>query len=251
MNNDADKPELHGWYVRKLAKKAVQQIEVTGATNILLEGPPGCGKEMIADHISHALRDKTPDLKYNLATAPGNLVQSELFGHVKGGFTGAEKDREGRFGELKEEAICFLDEIGLAPQAVHANLLRIIEYGDYYRVGEDEPEQLPDDIMLIVALGRGSLPPDLRDRFELTYRIPGLLDRATDVPPLVAAFVEECNNKNEDEDFESVDAEYFKYLLSQATVESETFGSEQGRKAILKLKWLCVETAFDGCVEPC
>ena len=231
MNNDADKPELHGWYVRKLAKKAVQQIEVTGATNILLEGPPGCGKEMIADHISHALRHKTPDLKYNLATAPENLVQAQLFGHVEGAFTGATTERKGRFGRLQERAVCFLDEIGLAPQAIHANLLRIVEYGDYYRVGEDKPQELPDDIMLIAALGRGSMPPDLRDRFELTYQIPGLLERATDVPPLVASFVEQFNDSSEGENIEMVSANYFMFLMERAVIENAIERENKDKKS--------------------
>jgi transcriptional regulator with GAF, ATPase, and Fis domain len=119
-------------------RKVLQQIELVASSNatVLITGESGTGKELVAMAIhAKGARRQCPLVKVNCAAIAPDLFESEFFGHVKGAFTGAHKDRVGRFG-LADGAI-FLDEVGDIPLALQAKLLRVLQEGQYERVGED------------------------------------------------------------------------------------------------------------------
>ena len=104
-------------------------------TTVLIQGETGTGKELIARAIHQAsLRTERPLIKVNCATLPADLIESELFGHEKGAFTGAHSKKTGRF-EIAHKGTLFLDEIGELPLNLQAKLLRVIEYGEFERLG--------------------------------------------------------------------------------------------------------------------
>jgi DNA-binding NtrC family response regulator len=171
----------------------VAQSEVT----VLIEGESGTGKELVARsiHLKSPRRDQ-PFISVNCAALPEQLLESELFGHVKGSFTGAVGDRAGRFHKA-EGGTLFLDEIGdLSPKG-QGDLLRVIEEGTFQRVGSSDLERA--NVRLIAATNKvleeavreGRFREDLFYRLTVfPIRVPPLRDRAEDIPVLIGSFLE-------------------------------------------------------------
>ena len=174
----------------------VEQVAPTSST-VLLQGETGVGKELVA-HALHNLspRRHRPLVKLNCAALPPSLVESELFGHEKGAFTGAVAQRKGRF-EIADGSTLFLDEIGELPLELQAKLLRVIQDGELERVGGTVT--LKTDVRLVAATNRRLEEEVKAGRFrqDLFYRlnvfpitIPPLRERREDVPALVQHLVE-------------------------------------------------------------
>jgi transcriptional regulator with GAF, ATPase, and Fis domain len=165
-------------------------------TTVLIQGETGTGKELVADAI-HGLgpRKDKPLVKINCAALPPTLAESELFGHEKGAFTGAQSLRKGRF-ELADGATLFLDEVGELSPELQAKLLRVLQDGTFQRVGGDRT--LKVDVRVIAATNR-NLSKDVaagRFREDLWYRldvfpitVPPLRQRRDDIPVLAHAFM--------------------------------------------------------------
>jgi NtrC-family two-component system response regulator AlgB len=163
---------------------------------VLIEGETGTGKELLADYI-HELSDRKdkPIVKLNCAALSAELTESELFGHAKGSFTGAMKDRVGRV-ESADGGTLFLDEVGEMPQQMQAKLLRFLQSREYQRVGENETRFA--DVRIIAATNR-NLEESIEKgifREDLFYRlsgvrllIPPLRLRREDILPLAERFV--------------------------------------------------------------
>lgn len=178
---------------------AMKQIELVAPTdaNVLILGESGTGKELVAREIHKASRRrKQPMIKVNCASIPRELYESEFFGHVRGAFTGALKDRAGRF-ELADGGTLFLDEVGEIPLELQGKLLRVLQEGEFERVGEETTRQV--DVRIIAATNR-DLKAEMearRFRQDLYYRlnvfpieVAPLRRRKEDVPLLALRFVE-------------------------------------------------------------
>jgi transcriptional regulator with GAF, ATPase, and Fis domain len=174
----------------------VEHVSSTDAT-VLLLGETGTGKELVARaiHARSGRRDR-PLIKVNCAALSPGLVESELFGHERGAFTGASERRIGRF-ELAHRGTLFLDEIGDVPAEAQVKLLRVLQEREFERVGGSKT--LETDVRLIAATNRdlvarvadGSFREDLYYRLHVfPIRIPPLRERASDVPLLASYFVE-------------------------------------------------------------
>jgi PAS domain S-box-containing protein len=179
----------------------VEMVAPQDSTVILL-GETGTGKELIARAL-HRLssRNKRPLLKVNCAALPAELIESELFGREKGAFTGATTTQVGRF-ELADKSTLFLDEIGELPLELQAKLLRVLESGEFERLGS--PRMLHSDARIITATNRDLEEAVRKKRFreDLWYRlkifpitIPPLRDRTDDIPLLVDHFVQFFSRK--------------------------------------------------------
>jgi transcriptional regulator with GAF, ATPase, and Fis domain len=173
----------------------IEVVAATGAT-VLIRGESGTGKELIA----RAIHERSPRraaalVKVNCASVPKELFESEFFGHVRGAFTGAFKDRAGRF-ELADGGTLFLDEIGDIPLELQAKLLRVLQESEFERVGDDRTRRV--DVRIVAATNR-DLEADVtagRFRQDLYYRIsvfplevPPLRARRDDVVPLAEHFL--------------------------------------------------------------
>ncbi len=170
--------------------------------NILIYGETGVGKELVARTLHHkSLRQHGPMVYVNCAALPENLIESELFGHVKGAFTGADKDRAGKF-SLANGGTLFLDEIGELPLAAQSKILRAIQSNEIQPVGQDEVEQV--DVRIVAATNRdlkeeaedGRFRADLYHRLSVyPIRVPKLQERVGDVQVLSGYFVEQTRRK--------------------------------------------------------
>jgi transcriptional regulator with PAS, ATPase and Fis domain len=176
--------------------RLIRQIATTDVT-VLIEGESGTGKEIVARAIHERSRRSTrPFVAVNCAALPENLLESELFGHVRGAFTGAISDRKGRF-QLAHEGTLFLDEIAdLSPKG-QADLLRVLEDASFRPVGSQKVERA--DARIIAATNKSLETESMNGRFreDLFYRLnvvtvhlPPLRERAEDIPRLVKSFTE-------------------------------------------------------------
>ncbi|MGQ0591908.1 MAG: alpha/beta fold hydrolase [Gammaproteobacteria bacterium] len=179
----------------KAALEAVEQVAPTDAT-VLVTGETGTGKELIARAIHDRSRRKAKALvKLNCATLPAGLVESELFGHEKGSFTGAYARKLGRF-EVADGGTLFLDEIGEMPLELQSKLLRVLQEGEFERVGGSQT--LKVDVRVVTATNRDleAYAREGKFRSDLYYRLnvfpiplPLLRERREDIPALVRHFV--------------------------------------------------------------
>jgi DNA-binding NtrC family response regulator len=174
----------------------VQQIAATDVT-VLIEGESGTGKEITARAVHHkSRRSARPFVAVNCAALPDNLIEAELFGHVRGAFTGAIHDRPGRF-QLAHGGTLFLDEIGDLSSKGQADLLRVLEDGMFRPVGSHKMER--GDVRIITASNKDLERETAKGRFreDLFYRLnivvinlPPLRERIEDIPALVESFVQ-------------------------------------------------------------
>ncbi len=177
----------------------VRDVAATNAT-ALIRGESGTGKELIANAIHYnSQRMKRPFIKVNCAVLAESLLESELFGHVKGAFTGAIKDKVGRF-ELANGGTLFLDEIGDISLKMQSQLLRVLQVGEFERVGGTETIKV--DVRIIAAtnknleeaMERGEFRQDLFYRLNvIPITVPPLRERREDIQYLVSHFIEKFN----------------------------------------------------------
>lgn len=180
-------------------RQVLRKIELVAPidTSVLIAGESGTGKELIAREIhARSKRDNRPMIKVNCAAIPKDLFESEFFGHVRGAFTGAHRDRDGFF-QTADGGTLFLDEVSEIPLELQGKLLRVLQEGEYQRVGEEKLRKV--DVRVISATNR-QLAQDVatgRFREDLYYRlnvfpfsIPPLRDRKEDIPLLIAHFVD-------------------------------------------------------------
>ena len=187
-----------------LFQKVLQQIEKVASTDatVLILGESGTGKELLARAVHNiSNRSKRPLVKVNCATLPSNLIESELFGHEKGAFTGAMDRKIGRF-ELADGGTIFLDELGELPIELQAKLLRVLQEGEFERLGNSKT--LKVNVRVIAATNRNlQLAIEKKEfREDLFYRLnvfpitcPPLRDRKEDIPLLVKHFLQKFEGK--------------------------------------------------------
>ncbi len=191
----------------------------SSSATVLIRGESGTGKELVAQLIHYTSdRKEGPFVTVNVAALPETLVESELFGHRKGSFTGATEDRVGRFEEASGGTL-FIDEIGDITPAVQVKLLRALQFGQIQRVGDNRVISL--DVRIIAATNRNleNMITDNQFRVDLYYRlnviplqIPALRDRRADIPPLVTHFIRRFSRKNRKE-VESISHEALDRLM--------------------------------------
>ena len=179
-------------------RKLKEQIELAASAvaTVLITGERGTGKELVAAAIHRgSKRHKGPFEKLNCAAVPSELIESELFGHEAGSFTGATKQRRGKF-ERANKGTLFLDEVGDMPSPMQAKLLRVLQEGELERVGGDD--LIDVDVHVVAATNKplrkeieeGRFRADLFDRLNVVpLRVPSLRDRIEDVPLLAAHFL--------------------------------------------------------------
>jgi DNA-binding NtrC family response regulator len=182
--------------IQEVLVKIEQMAPVT--STVLIEGESGTGKELVARAIHHlSPRRGNPFIAVNCAAITETLLESELFGHEKGAFTGAAERRLGRF-ELANGGTIFLDEVGEMPPATQVKLLRVLEDKSFFRVGGTQPIQV--DVRVIAAtnkslkerVGLGTFRDDLFYRLNvLSIYLPPLRERRSDIPLLVRTFTAE------------------------------------------------------------
>ncbi len=172
--------------------------------SVLLTGERGTGKELVARAIHRASpRAKGPLEKLNCAAVPANLIESELFGHEAGAFTGATKQRRGKF-ERASGGTLFLDEVGDMPLDMQAKLLRVLQEGEVERVGGNETFRVDVRVVaatnkdLVRACDEGEFRPDLYDRLNVVpLALPPLRARRDDIRTLASSFLESAARRND------------------------------------------------------
>ena len=175
--------------------RAIGRLSQSSAT-VLITGESGTGKELVARALHrHSARAQQPFVAINTAAMPKDLLESELFGHERGSFTGAQQQRRGRF-EQAEGGTLFLDEIGDMPAELQTRLLRVLSDGTFYRVGGHQ--QLKANVRVIAAthqnlenrVREGTFREDLYHRLNvIRLRLPSLRERAEDIPLLARHFL--------------------------------------------------------------
>ncbi|MBN1350313.1 sigma-54-dependent Fis family transcriptional regulator [candidate division KSB1 bacterium] len=194
------KYDFHNLIGKSAAMEAVLkltgQVAASDAT-VLIQGESGTGKELIARAIHYnSPRKERPFITVNCPSIPENLMESELFGHVRGAFTGALKDRKGKF-QLADKGTLFLDEIGDMKEDLQAKLLRVLQEKEFERLGESDLNKV--DVRVVAATNKNldDLVRDGQFREDLYYRlnvvslmIPPLRDRRDDIPFLVDHFIQ-------------------------------------------------------------
>jgi transcriptional regulator with PAS, ATPase and Fis domain len=179
----------------------IENLRHTEAT-VLVTGESGTGKELIARAI-HELSSRRagPFVAVNCGALPGELLEAEVFGHVRGAFTGAVRDREGRF-ELASDGTIFLDEIGDLPLPLQVKLLRVLQDGSFQRVGESETRHSRARIIAATNSDLGRAVRERRFREDLYYRlrvvpieVPPLRNRREDIEPIATAMLTRIGNR--------------------------------------------------------
>ena len=175
-------------------RRLIERVARTDAT-VLITGESGTGKELVARALHDAgPRRRKPFVALNCAALPSELIEAELFGHVRGAFSGATRDREGAF-EAADQGTLFLDEVGDLAASAQAKLLRVLETREVVRIGENR--QIPVDVRIVAATHRAlrELAGQETFRSDLYYRlsvveinVPPLRERREDVPALVEHF---------------------------------------------------------------
>jgi transcriptional regulator with GAF, ATPase, and Fis domain len=184
--------------------KVLQQVDQVAGTDmtVLVLGETGTGKELVARaiHGKSARREK-PLVKVNCSALPGELIESELFGHERGAFTGATGRQVGRF-ELADGGTIFLDEVGDLPLGLQAKLLRVLQEGEFERLGSGKTIKVDVRVIaatnrdLVEGMQRGSFRPDLYYRLAVyPIRLPALRERREDMGLLAAAFLREASRR--------------------------------------------------------
>src|SRR5581483_5189288 len=203
--------------IREVMVKIEQMAPVS--STVLIEGESGTGKELVARAI-HRLspRRGKPFIAVNIGALPETLLESELFGHEKGAFTGAAERRLGRF-ELAHGGTLFLDEIGEIPSATQVKLLRVLEEREFMRVGGTQP--ITVDVRVVAATNQPlrELVEEGRVRADLFYRLnvlriylPPLRERPEDIPILVRRFIQDYSAQH-DRTFRGISAEAMQLLM--------------------------------------
>jgi transcriptional regulator with GAF, ATPase, and Fis domain len=182
----------------QVLKKMLAQLEAVAQTSasVLIQGESGVGKELVAHAIhTRSTRSDGPLVKVNCASIPHELFESEFFGHVRGAFTGAHRDRVGRF-QLADGGTLFLDEIGEIPLELQGKLLRVLQESEYERVGDDKTQSV--DVRVVAATNR-DLEKEVEEasfREDLYYRlsvfpiqVPPLRSRGEDIVQLASHFL--------------------------------------------------------------
>jgi formate hydrogenlyase transcriptional activator len=185
-------------------RRVLRQVEVVAPTDsgVLIQGETGTGKELIAEaiHNRSGRRDR-PFIKVNCAAIPSGLLESELFGHEKGAFTGAITRKPGRF-ELADKGTLFLDEVGDIPLELQAKLLRVLQEHEFERLGSTRTQQV--DVRVVAATHRdlkqmvaeGTFRSDLYYRLHVfPLSVPPLRDRREDIPLIVRHFVDKYSQR--------------------------------------------------------
>jgi transcriptional regulator with GAF, ATPase, and Fis domain len=179
-------------------QKVLEQVELVAPTDasVLIVGESGTGKELVARAIhDRSRRRERPLITVNCGAIPRELFESEFFGHVKGAFTGAVRDRRGRF-QLADGGTLFLDEVGEIPLELQSKLLRVVQDGQFERIGEEVTRQV--DVRIIAATNRDLRKEAEENRFrqDLYFRlsvfpieVPPLRDRVDDIPLLANHFL--------------------------------------------------------------
>ncbi|OYP28986.1 sigma-54-dependent transcriptional regulator [Rhodopirellula sp. MGV] len=187
-------------------RQVIKKVAPTDST-VMIRGETGCGKELVARAVHNAsLRAGEPMVSINCGALPENLIESELFGHVKGAFTGADNARVGLF-EVADGGTIFLDEIGELPLMMQAKLLRVLETGDIRRLGSNQSKRV--DVRVICATHRDLEKMVQEDQFreDLMFRIntfeihvPSLRERTEDIMPLAEHLLRRHRSDCDDND---------------------------------------------------
>ena len=187
-------------------RKILEQVELVAPSDasVLITGETGTGKEVVARAIhDRSRRHNRPLIKVNCGSVPRELFESEFFGHIRGAFTGALRDRAGRF-QFADGGTLFLDEVGEIPQELQSKLLRVLQEGEFERIGEDVTRRV--DVRIIAATNRdlkrevaaGGFREDLYYRLSVfPIEVPPLRQRLEDIPLLAAHFIKQaCRRLN-------------------------------------------------------
>jgi formate hydrogenlyase transcriptional activator len=185
-------------------RRALREVEIVAPTDsgVLILGETGTGKQLIARAIHNlSTRRDRPFIKLNCASIPSGLLESELFGHERGAFTGAIMRKAGRF-EVADKGSLFLDEVGDIPLDLQPKLLRVLQEHEFERLGSNHTQQL--DVRVVAATHRDlkQMVEDGEFRSDLYYRlhvfplsVPSLRERREDIPLLVRHFVDEYTRR--------------------------------------------------------
>ena len=194
--DDDDNPEIIGEApAMQEVFRAIGRLSQSNIT-VLITGESGTGKELVAHALhKHSPRSATPFIALNMAAIPKDLIESELFGHAKGSFTGACRPRRGRF-EQADGGTLFVDEIGDMPAETQTRLLRVLADGEFYRVGGTTPIKVNVRIIAATHQNLEGLVKEGRFREDLFHRLnvirvhlPHLADRREDIPRLLSHFL--------------------------------------------------------------
>ena len=182
-------------------KEMIERVAATDA-RVLVTGSNGTGKELVARWLHEKSNRKSmPFVEVNCAAIPGELIESELFGHVKGSFTGAVKDHKGKF-EQADGGTLFLDEIGDMSLSAQAKVLRVLQENKLSRVGSDKDINVKVRVVaatnknLLDEIAKGNFREDLYHRLSvIVIHVPSLAERKEDIPLLVDHFIKQISNE--------------------------------------------------------
>jgi len=186
-------------------RDVIERLKRIAPTNasVLIQGETGTGKELVAQAIhQNSPRKNKPFVALNCAALSENILESELFGHIRGAFTDASSDRVGKF-EYAHGGTLFLDEVGDMPMATQIKLLRVLESGEITRVGSNDPIKVNVRILsatnrhLEDAIEAGTFRRDLYHRLKVvTIRLPTLVERSQDIPVLIDHFIKQFSKQH-------------------------------------------------------